>query len=253
MYKSNSITTNIIKTKHHVQFYKAHLFKAILDGMSFHSRKGHMNGKGHGFLPKTNLTFPHTSRFMAVSLAGQEILFSITFTNTPQIGPLISISTVESLSKLSLPLAWPSTIPWLISLLPMSYTIYSLHPTASMIFLKHRSYPNTSLLNHLIVSSCTQNKIHIISCFLKKVSAYSSPCPLLRLHPSPSSPQVLCLFPVEHLYSSHSFYWKRSYPRLTSEPSACSHLKAVCSERPFLTTKANGGSYLRLLFHRKVF
>lgn len=41
-----------------MQFYKAHLFKAIAELMSFHPKEGDMNGKGHGFQPKTNLAFP---------------------------------------------------------------------------------------------------------------------------------------------------------------------------------------------------
>lgn len=60
-YRSNSIPTDNWKTKHQVQFYKTHLFKAIIDVMSFHSMKGEMNGKGHGFNPLTSLWFPHIS------------------------------------------------------------------------------------------------------------------------------------------------------------------------------------------------
>lgn len=60
-YRSNSIPTDNLKTKHHVQFYKAHIFKAMIDLMSFHSMKGERNGKGHGFNPISNLSFPHIS------------------------------------------------------------------------------------------------------------------------------------------------------------------------------------------------
>ena len=56
-----------MKNKHHVQFCKAIYIKVIFDLMSFHSMEGDVNGKGHGFQPRTNLTFPHISRFMAVS------------------------------------------------------------------------------------------------------------------------------------------------------------------------------------------
>lgn len=63
---SDSITANM-KSKHHVRFYKVHLFKAIFDLMSFHSMEGDVNGKGHGFQHITNLMSPHISRFMAVS------------------------------------------------------------------------------------------------------------------------------------------------------------------------------------------
>lgn len=60
--RSDSISTDNLKTKHHVQFYKAHSVKAIIELMSFHSMKGEMNGKGHGFNCITNLLFPHISQ-----------------------------------------------------------------------------------------------------------------------------------------------------------------------------------------------
>lgn len=53
-YRSDAMTTNILKAKHHGQFYKAHLFKAIFDLISFHSMEGDVNGKGPGFQHITN-------------------------------------------------------------------------------------------------------------------------------------------------------------------------------------------------------
>lgn len=66
--------------------------------MSSHSTEGDVSGKGHGFQPITNPTYPHDSRFMA-EYQMIDIMRNPLFINTSQTDPHILISTVPPLAQ----------------------------------------------------------------------------------------------------------------------------------------------------------